>query len=749
MSARMGSGTARMFEYRVPPESIWSSGLSVHHVIAPIVEEPSVLELLDEVGVRRYGDEWARLRRVIGRSLRRVVSSSGLVELTRASTSNYVKIGKTSSLTVAVEVVELVYDPEATGAAAVVNAARAAGRRAGASEPMVRFVGSLAFRFSFHSVPGETNLGSVVSSSGATRYAVFIPAKDTLSRRGESAGWMFSRLYPEGLPMMSSKLGPHGPVAETALPSSHGPESSGVDSSDVEWSRRPGAEGDRGSAGPRSVGLPSRMLLRESADGRSEIRFEAPSVALSPDSVLTPAAMSVPGAMPSTGVLSPNAADVRADLDAPIGDGFWVWGPAGEAGVRRLERLLHRAGAGASAVVAVLAEGSAEVDQYHVVHEGGGFRWHAEPSGLPTDPPRHAVSGASLIVDATGAPWNNTAPVDTTPKEATTVTEPRSPMSTDREFCQSESGASSRPEAPPTTALPAKTAQWFRSDALPRRLLVAEQGAAWHYLVDAEGEVLLTRAETDRRTGAGTQTRTRLQSPGVERPRVAGEMRWDPVGRRWEVDDTGGWHVDEGVRVELEADPDAPSRWLDNVAARLAEHLAVPTVPRLIVGVSEPSDTESPLTGGGPLPGDAGATLSEPAPPQPGQFSREPLPSLVAPTLTTVPPAPPESGLDLAGARLWDEPGQDGVRRLEETLLAAGAGARAAVVVFRSGQAAAERFQVVNWDGRLEWTFGLTGAATEPPGNVTLGASLVTGPDGALLPEVVSDPRHPNRDVAS
>jgi hypothetical protein len=49
-------------------------------------------------------------------------------------------------------------------------------------------------------------------------------------------------------------------------------------------------------------------------------------------------------------------------------------------------------------------------------------------------------------------------------------------------------------------------------------------------------------------------------------------------------------------------------------------------------------------------------------------------------------------------------PVRPGVRRLEETLLAAGKGSRAAVVVFRPGRASADRYQVANHDERIEWT---------------------------------------------
>jgi hypothetical protein len=44
------------------------------------------------------------------------------------------------------------------------------------------------------------------------------------------------------------------------------------------------------------------------------------------------------------------------------------------------------------------------------------------------------------------------------------------------------------------------------------------------------------------------------------------------------------------------------------------------------------------------------------------------------------------------------------VRRLEETLLAASKGSRAAVVVFRPGWASSDRYQVANHDERIEWT---------------------------------------------
>jgi transposase InsO family protein len=64
---------------------------------------------------------------------------------------------------------------------------------------------------------------------------------------------------------------------------------------------------------------------------------------------------------------------------------------------------------------------------------------------------------------------------------------------------------------PPADAPPDPT-RWVRSDELPHRLLVAEQGATWYCLVDAEGEILLAGAATGR-GGGGPAAGTRPRAP--------------------------------------------------------------------------------------------------------------------------------------------------------------------------------------------------------------------------------------------
>ena len=88
------------------------------------------------------------------------------------------------------------------------------------------------------------------------------------------------------------------------------------------------------------------------------------------------------------------------------------------------------------------------------------------------------------------------------------------------------------------------------------------------------------------------------------------------------------------------------------------------------------------------------------------------------------------------GFRLWAEPGAEGVHRLESVLRRAGVGARALVVVVRSGRVDTDEYVALNDEGRIVWLprsvdeGGSSGV--EPPVDAVTGASLMLDSDGSV-----------------
>ncbi|WP_169736643.1 hypothetical protein [Pseudonocardia spinosispora] len=514
MSAVIEDATA-MFTYRVPSASIWTAGLTEYDTVHPIVGEPSLPDLLDKVGQRRYGAEWARLRRTARRSLSQIGSSSGLALLTGRGWPGYVRIGKLAWLTVAAEVAELVFDPNST-------LGRADGRRPRDREPMVSYVGSLMFRFSFHSAPEEGNRAVVVSASHATRYTVRIPRSATEPKRGGAAAWVFSPLHVEGLP-----LDEDGTVAARLM------IGSGTEVAPAVFLEEPA---------PEATARRTTVLLASHGSSPSWRTVEGEQQFL----LGRPAAND-----PISSATTCDLAVLRPET--PVGDGLWEWARGGETEVNRVEALLRRAGSGSSAVVAVLVGGRSDVDQYHVTNEDGMVYWRREASDLVVGPPREATSGAYLILDANGKAWTSDDGGPGTMRE-----DPADDPADDVPVPVLSEDPATVPERAPSN-----TQGWTRSDDLTPRLLVARSDTVFRYFVDAEGEIWLASAKNA------------AALPSADLVRVSGELSWSGGVGGWKVDDGGGWQVDEDVHADLEAAPDLPATWLGNVAARLTEHLGV------------------------------------------------------------------------------------------------------------------------------------------------------------------------------
>jgi hypothetical protein len=585
-----------------------------------------------------------------------------------------------SWLSLAVDVMRLTYGEQSED----VRPARGTGER------MIRYTGMLAFRFFVHRGSERKRSDSMVATSEYVPVEVLIPADETEKRAGDAVRYNFTSAYRDGVEDFSAQAEVPLPEAlDTDVSSSEDVLGAATSGSEVaqplrvasgdgvvgRWPAGSAWSADQDKHGARDVPNSAAHAVgatvqappastsvsssepdpRSGSDSKSRGGTSAGPRAEQPFASAWPAAR-------GSGAEEPESGQEGLDLPVPVGEGFRLWGPTGDAGVAGLSAALTEAGIGSSAYVVVFRPGSVDVDQYRVRNEGGRLVWLAGSSDTEVPPPTDAIHGASFVSGSDGSPWLPRADTPEPPAES-----PEPPA---------ETSAQPRVE----TQEPDESS-WHRSQNFPRQLLRERPGALWHYVVDDNGEILLS----------GTAANPSGVEPGFAR--VAGELIWDEESRCWSINDREGWFLDEQARQELDNDPRAPHRWLRNIAHRLQEHLDIRIEPAQIPSVSSIEDEpESATVGTGE--GLAAADVALP---------------------------------------LWDSTADVEVRRLTETLQQAGPGAKALVVVFREGRDQVERYRVQNQAGRLVWMADLTDDETEPPWDAITGASFIWRPDGLPL----------------
>jgi hypothetical protein len=152
----------------------------------------------------------------------------------------------------------------------------------------------------------------------------------------------------------------------------------------------------------------------------------------------------------------------------------------------------------------------------------------------------------------------------------------------------------------------------YRLEDFPPALLLDRKGVVWHFSVAESGEILigsenpfdalkddeptaLQNGMQQANPGLTTEElRQRLTDQGhptvtagfdetgrttLQPARVSGELRWNEEVARFEVIDRSGRYMHPTVRPDVT--PANATRWLGNVAQRLARHFGVPIHPVL------------------------------------------------------------------------------------------------------------------------------------------------------------------------